>query len=70
MLDTLGRRDETGVEGFGVEVIFHDLASLLEKTFHSIAAFALGAFVERLKDLFETGDVVFGLVEVHFEALA
>lgn len=69
VFDALGRGDEAGVKGVGFDVFLHDLAAFLKQALHSVATLALGAFVKSFKDLLETADVIFGLVQVHFKAL-
>ena len=46
-----------------------DFVAFLDDAFHAFAGFAAGLFVQRLEDLFQTGDLGLGNVEMFLQRI-
>ena len=67
VFDALGGGDEGRVLDVGFTVRVDRLIPLGDESLHGLAGFTLGRKPQRLKDLFQPGDVLFGLPKVVFE---
>ena len=70
MLDFLRRRDHRRIARGVVVDVAHHLLAFLDETLHTLARLAARRHVQLLEDLFETFDLLFGLLQMFFDCLS
>src|SRR5271166_2184541 len=69
MLDRLSRRQKARVECQSMSVLVHDFLAFVEDALDGIALLAARRLAEKLKDLFEAFNLLFGLVVMLLKSL-